>query len=49
MVKGWNIEYIRSSLWFMDWSAQVVSVFRTSKKADSPPLIFILEKVLAFR
>lgn len=32
IVKGGNIEYIKPNNWFMDWSTQAISEYRTSKK-----------------
>lgn len=32
IVKGGNIEYIKPNNWFMDWSSQAISEYRTSKK-----------------
>lgn len=33
IVKGGNIEYIKPNTWFMDWSEQAISEYRTSKKS----------------
>lgn len=32
IVKGGNVEYIKPNTWFMDWSKQAISEYRTSKK-----------------
>ena len=33
IVKGGNIEYIKSNNWFMDWSIQAISEYKQSKKS----------------
>ena len=32
IVKGGNVEYVKSDNWFMDWSVQAISEYRQSKK-----------------
>ena len=32
IMKGGNVEYVKPSIWFMDWSTQAISEYRKSKK-----------------
>lgn len=44
IVKGGNIEYIKPNNWFMDWSTQAISEYRTSKKCRFQNSTFYFRK-----